>query len=85
MFQLIVEKQMEDVGSLTNQIYVPDRWLPSIQASLSHKLSMQLPAVDMQRVSYLEQQADKLFLRASEEDRDKSPLYLQPNISYYTR
>ena len=85
MFQLIVEKQMEDVGSLTNQIYVPDRWLPSIQASLSHKLSMQLPAVDMQRVGYLEQQADKLFLRASEEDRDKSPIYFQPNISYYTR
>jgi hypothetical protein len=85
MFQLIVEKQMEDVGSLTNQIYVPDRWLPSIQASLSHKLSMQLPAVDMARIGYLEQQADKLFLRASEEDRDKSPIYFQPNISYYTR
>jgi hypothetical protein len=85
MFQLIVEKQMEDVGSLTNQIYVPDRWLPSVQASLSHKLSMQLPGIDMARVAYLEQQADKLFLRASEEDRDKSPIYFQPNISYYTR
>jgi hypothetical protein len=85
MFQLIVEKQMEDVGSLTNQIYVPDRWLPSVQASLSHKLSMQLPGVDMARVGYLELQADKLFLRASEEDRDKSPIYFQPNISYYTR
>jgi len=85
MFQLIVEKQMEDVGSLTNQIYVPDRWLPSVQASLSHKLSMQLPGIDMTRIAYLEQQADKLFLRASEEDRDKSPIYFQPNISYYTR
>ena len=85
MFQLVVEKQMEDVGSLTNQIYVPDRWLPSVQASLSHKLSMQLPGVDMARVGYLELQADKLFLRASEEDRDKSPIYFQPNISYYTR
>jgi hypothetical protein len=26
-----------------------------------------------------------LFMRASEEDRDKSPIYFQPNISYYTR
>jgi hypothetical protein len=85
MFQLIVDKQMQDVGSLTNQIYVPDRWLPSIQASLSHKLAMQLPQIDMARVQYLEQQADKLFLQASEEDRDKSPIYFQPNISYYTR
>lgn len=85
MFQLIVEKQMEDVGSLTNQIYVPDRWLPSIQATLSHKLSLQLPGVDINRITYLEAQSEKLFLRASEEDRDKSPIYFQPNISYYTR
>jgi len=85
MFQLVVEKQMEDVGSLTNEIYVPDRWLPAIQAQLSHKLSMQLPNVDMGRINYLERQAEKLFLHASEEDRDKSPIYFQPNISYYTR
>ena len=85
MFQLVIEKQMEDVGSLTNEIYVPDRWLPCIQAQLSHKLSLQLPNVDMGRVNYLERQAEKLFLHASEEDRDKSPIYFQPNISYYTR
>jgi hypothetical protein len=85
MFQLIVEVQMQDVGSLTNEIYVPDRWLPSIQASLSHKLALQLTGVDMGRINYLENQAEKLFLRASEEDRDKSPIYFQPNISYYTR
>jgi hypothetical protein len=85
MFQLVVEKQMEDVGSLTNQIYVPDRWLPCVQAQLSHKLSMQLPNVDINRITYLEAQANKLFQQASDEDRDKSPIYLQPNFSYYTR
>ena len=85
MFQLVVEKQMQDVGSLTNQIYVPDRWLPCVQAQLSHKLALQLPGVDMGRVGYLENQANKLFMHASEEDRDKSPIYFQPNISYYTR
>ena len=55
MFQLIVEKQMQDVGSLTDQIYVPDRWLPCIQAQLSHKLAMQFPDVEMTRIGYLEQ------------------------------
>jgi hypothetical protein len=85
MFQLLVEKQMQDVGRLTDQIYVPDRWLNSVQKSLSHSLSLQLPNVDMARVGYLEQQANKAFMQASEEDRDKSPIYLQPNISYYTR
>jgi len=85
MFQLIVEVQMQDVGTLTNQIYVPDRWINSIQKSLSHAMSLQLPGVDMPRIQYLEGQADKAFLQASEEERDKSPIYFQPNIAYYTR
>lgn len=85
MFQLVVEKQMQDVGSLTDEIYVPDRWLPCVQSQLSHKLALQLPGVDMNRIGYLEQQAAKLFQHASDEDRDKSPIYFQPNISYYTR
>jgi hypothetical protein len=85
MFQLLVEKQMEDVGSLTNEIYVPDRWIASVQARLSHKLSMQIPGVDLARIQYLEAQADKLFQQASDEERDKSPIYFQPNVSYYTR
>lgn len=85
MFQLVVEKQMEDVGSLTNQIYVPDRWINSIQATLSHRLSLQLPGVDQTRIQYLEGLAEKYFMQASNEERDKSPIYLQPNISYYTR
>jgi hypothetical protein len=85
MFQLLVEKQMEDVGSLTNEIYVPDRWISSVQASLSHRLSMQIPGVDLGRIQYLEGQAEKLFMQANNEERDKSPIYFQPNFSYYTR
>jgi hypothetical protein len=85
MFQLIVEVQMQDVGSLTNQIYVPDRWIASVQASLSHSMSLQIPGVDIARIQYLEGRADKLFMQASNEERDKSPIYFQPNYSYYTR
>jgi hypothetical protein len=85
MFQLLVEKQMQDVGTLTNELSVPDRWLPSIQASLSHKIAMQVPGIDGGKISYLEAYADKLFMQASNEERDKSPIYFQPNISYYTR
>ena len=85
MFQLIVEVQMQDVGSLTNQIYVPDRWISCVQKQLSHSMSLQLPGVDITRIQYLEGQAAKAFLQASEEDRDKSPIYFQPNFSMYTR
>jgi len=85
VFQLIIERQMMDVGSLTNQLYLPNRWVPYIQAALSHELAMQLPGVDMTRIGYLEKLALDARTQAEEEDRDKSPIYFQPNYSYYTR
>jgi hypothetical protein len=85
MFQLIIEREMQDVGSLTNELYVPNRWIGSIQSTLSHKLALQLPGVDLARVQYLETIARQLENDASQEERDKSPIYFQPNISYYTR
>ena len=84
-FQMILEMQPQDVGSLTNQLYLPDRWVPYIQSALSHKLSMQLPGTDLARIQYLEKIALDMRQQAEEEDRDKSPIYFQPNISYYTR
>lgn len=85
MFQLVVEKQMEDVGELTDQLYIPNRWVGCIQKQLSHQVAMQLPNVDLNRIQYLEQQANMWYEMAAAEERDKSPIYFQPNISYYTR
>ncbi|CAB4129452.1 hypothetical protein UFOVP118_63 [uncultured Caudovirales phage] len=85
MFQFILELAPQDVGSLTNELYLPNRWIPYIQAALSHKLAMQLPGIDMNRVAYLEKLSLDLRTQAEEEDRDKSPIYFQPNFSYYTR
>ena len=85
VFQLIVELQPQDVGSLTNELYLPDRVVPYIQSALAHELALQLPSVDLQRVQYLEAQALSARQQFEEEDRDKSPIYFAPNISYYTR
>ena len=85
VFQLVIETQLQDVGSLTNELYVPNRWIAAVQAMLSHKLSLQLPGVDLNRIQYLEAQAGIWLKQAEEEERDKSPIYFQPNISYYTR
>lgn len=85
VFEMILELQPQDVGSLTNELYMPDRVVPYIQAALSHKLAMQLPSIDIARVQYLEKLALDARTQFEEEDRDKSPLYFQPNISYYTR
>ena len=85
VFSTILELQPQDVGSLTNELYMPDRVIPYFQAALSHKLAMQLPSIDMARVAYLEKLALEARTQFEDEDRDKSPIYFQPNISYYTR
>ena len=82
---MILECQPQDVGSLTNELYMPDRALNYFQAALSHRLAMQLPSIDLNRVQYLEKLALDARTQFEEEDRDKSPIYFQPNISYYTR
>ena len=84
-FQFIIELQPQDVGKLTNEIAVPDRWIPAIQAQLSHRLSKILPGIDPGRITMLKQDAAEITLTAEEEDRDKSPIYFRPNVSYYTR
>ena len=76
---------VQDVGALSGQLAIPDRWYLAIQCMLAHQMSQELPQVDIARIQYLEAQAEKYFNMAEQEERDKSPIYLQPNISVYTR
>jgi hypothetical protein len=85
--QMVVwySRQVMDVGDLTNELEIPQRWYLAVLAMLSHQLALELPGVDLQRVTYLEGQAEKYFNMAEQEERDKSPIYFSPNISVYTR
>ena len=85
--QMVVwySRQIMDVGDLYGELEIPQRWNQAVQCMLAHQMSLILPAVDLARIQYLEGQADKYFLMAENEERDKSPIYLQPNISVYTR
>ena len=74
-----------DVGDLSGQLQIPDRWMLAIQSMLAHQMSMELPQVPLDRITYLEAQSEKYFMIAEQEERDKSPIYLAPNIGVYTR
>lgn len=78
-------KQIMDVGALTDELYIPTRWYEATLMMLAHRMSLELPAVDMARIQYLEGQAEKYLNQVEQEERDKSPIYLAPNISVYTR
>lgn len=85
--QLVVwrHRQIQDVGDLSGTIEIPQRWYLAIQNMLAHQMAMELPAVAPDRIMYCEQQADKFWGMAEQEERDKSPMFFAPNISYYTR
>ena len=83
--ELWVSRQVQDVGALSGEIEIPQRWYLAVQNMLAHQMSMELPAVPGERIVYLEAQAEKYWNIAEQEERDKSPIYFAPNISYYTR
>jgi hypothetical protein len=78
-------RQIMDVGSLTDELEIPQRWYEAVVSMLAHRMSLELPGVPVDRVAYLEKMADKYLYEAEQEERDKSPIYWAPNISVYTR
>lgn len=78
------QRQIMDVGALTDELEVPQRWYEATVFMLAHRMSLELPQVAMDRIGYLEKMADKYLFEAEQEERDKSPIYLAPNISPYT-
>ena len=76
-------KQIMDVGDLTDELQIPQRWYMATLAMLSHQLALELPAVPLDRVQYLESQAEKYLNQAEQEERDRSPIYFAPNLSGY--
>lgn len=78
-------RQIQDVGDLTDELEIPQRWYLAVQNMLAHQMSMELPAVAVDRIQYLEGQAAKTLYEVEQEERDKSPIYWAPNISVYTR
>jgi hypothetical protein len=74
-----------DVGQLSGELEIPQRWYLAVQNMLAHQMAMELPGVPMDRIQYLEVQAEKYLMLAEQEERDKSPVYFAPNIGVYTR
>jgi len=85
--QMVVwySRQIQDVGQLSGELEIPQRWYLAIQSMLSHRMSVILPQVDLNRIAYLKVEAAECLNRAEQEERDKSPIYFAPNISVYTR
>jgi len=78
-------RQIQDVGTLTNTLEIPDRWIESAVTELACRMVLELPKVDTQRYGILKAEAAAATALAQQEERDKSPIMIGPNISCYTR
>jgi hypothetical protein len=78
-------RQVMDVGALTDELEIPQRWYMAILNMLAHQMALELPGIDPSRIQYLAALAEKSFNLAEQEERDKSPIYFAPNIAVYSR
>lgn len=80
-----VKRYIMDVGTLTQEIEVPQRWYEAIVYLLAARMAEELPQVEPGYVQVLDQKALRALSEAEMEERDNSPIYFTPNISIYTR
>ena len=79
------QRYIMDVGSMTQEIEVPQRWYDAIVAMLAAKLAMEYIEVDAGLVPVLDAKAKEALYFAQQEERDNSPMMILPNIAMYTR
>ena len=86
-YQIVIwrHRYIMDVGSMTQELEVPQRWYEAIVAGLAAKLALEIVEVDPQMIPLLDQKAMSALMTAQAEERDNSPMMIQPNISPYTR
>lgn len=78
-------RQLQDVGSYTDILEIPDRFIDAVITDLAKRLCLRLPGVDKNRVPLIMAEAKMAMDLATTEDRDASPVYYSPNITCYTR
>lgn len=83
-------RQIQDVGTLTNKLEIPQRWQSAINAGLADRLVMRLdyPMEKRQeaflRKPILQQAALEEYTRASMEERDSTPINILSYLRGYT-
>ncbi len=74
-----------DVGTMVQEIEVPQRWYKYVIAELSVGVCLEVPDADITRLPILQADLHKEAKDVWTGEDDGSPVYLQPRIGVYTR
>jgi hypothetical protein len=80
-----IQRHIMDVGTMSQEIEVPQRWYEAIVAMLAAKMALELVEVDVNLIPMLDAKAAQALAIAQAEERDNSPMMIAPNIAPYTR
>lgn len=80
-----VQRQLQDVGAMTDELEVPDRWYLAIVCNLAAQLGREIKEVDEIIIPRLDLDAKYYLDDAWTGETDDSEVYLRPNIAPYTR
>lgn len=76
---------VQDVGTLTQQIEVPQQWMEAIIWQLAARLSYEVPGVDASRRTEVIQASERFLMDAEMSESDNAPIYWYAGIGCYTR
>lgn len=76
---------VQDVGTLTQQIEVPQQWMEAIIWMLAARLAYELPGVEPTRRGEVIQASQQFLAEAEMSETDNGPIYMYANVSCYTR
>lgn len=78
-------RQPQDVGSLTDQLEIPQRWLDGFVWLLAARLCFELPTVDAALTQTIVQMSQQQVFEAELSETDGAPIFLSPGIGVYSR
>jgi|TARA_R110000803_G_scaffold210567_1_gene282666 hypothetical protein len=82
IFKYSQRKKIEDITSSTENVAVPDRFLPCAISGLAYYLSLKRPQIEIQRRQELKMLYEEEFKRATEDNREKVDLIIRPDLRY---
>ena len=83
--RVFVHRQPQDVGTLTNELDIPSRWLEAYTWHLALRLAFELPGVSAERLAAVQAMVQGMTLEVEGGETDSSSTYFAPGISVYTR
>lgn len=78
------KRYIMDVGSMQDDVEVPQRWLQALTSLLAVRLALNIAQIDDSRIPLLTQVAAEDSRLAQSDEFDNSPMRILPNISAYT-